>query len=1052
MDEILRKFNFDNNIAINGLTSELSFFYIASKFKKESKSLIVLTSTLYEANKIYQCLSVYTDKVLLFPMDDFFMSVAVAVSPDLKNKRLETLRSLKEGNWIIITNLTGYLRYLPAKEEFNNKLIFKNGQNFSKKDILNVLEKYGYQRESLVTKTGEYAERGFIIDVFLLHEDHPCRLELYGNTIESIRYFDENTQKSLKTISEIELIPYVELETESHSSLLNYVLDATVIYYNYNQVMASYQKLAEEIVEYSKEKNVTTSLMFEFEEVKPLNYIYLNSFNDKVEGIKNVSYESKETPNFNLNFETLKNYVYKMRRDKYQVYFFLSTDSEVKKIKDLLDVDVNYINKKINKGFIIDNLVVISEYDIDKKIENKIVYNNTYRMGKKLKTFDDIKKGDYVVHTVHGIGIYMGVISLRKNNMIKDYIEIDYKDNDKVYIPVEKIETIYKYSSKEGDHPKVNKLGTTAWQKTKAFVRKKISDITEELIKLYSERAKTTGPTFKSYPEEAIFSSKFQYEETPDQMKAIADVLEDLKIDKPMDRLLCGDVGFGKTEVAFRAAFNTIINGYQVAYLCPTTILSKQHYETASKRFDSLAINIKLINRFTSSLEAKQILLDLKDGKIDMLIGTHRLLSKDIEFKNLGLLIVDEEQRFGVTHKEKIKEMKQNVNVLTLSATPIPRTLKFALSGLRDLSIIDTPPVNRYPIQTYVIAESDYIVREAIYKELSREGQIYIVYNNIAHLEEKLNFLKTLVPEANIKFAHGQMSKTELENIMEDFVNNRFDVLLCTTIIETGIDIPNVNTLIIYNADLFGLSQLYQIRGRVGRSDKIAFAYLMYNKTKVLNDIAVKRLQSIKEFTELGSGYKIAMRDLAIRGAGDLLGSEQAGYLDAVGIDLYMKMVEDAVSGKEEEVDNESSLLNVETHIDNEYVSDENVKIEIHKMINEINSYKDLIKVKRELEDRFGKVNESIEIYMQEELFESMAEKLHIQKVEQNDRYILIEFSEKLSNKLPGDKLFLTANNISNNFKLQYRNKRIQVLLFLNDLNKHYIYYLNKLLEAIISF
>ena len=540
-----------------------------------------------------------------------------------------------------------------------------------------------------------------------------------------------------------------------------------------------------------------------------------------------------------------------------------------------------------------------------------------------------------------------------------------------------------------------------------------------------------------------------------DQLKAINNINDDLRSDNPMDRLLCGDVGYGKTEVAFRGMFKTVMNGYQVLYLCPTTILSNQQYKNALERFKNFGVNIGLLNRFTSKKEEKRIISALKEGRIDIVFGTHRLLSSDVICKNLGLLVIDEEQRFGVTHKEKIKDMKKDVNVLTLSATPIPRTLKLSLSGLRDLSIIDTPPVNRYPIQTYVVAENDVLIQDAIYKELSRHGQVFILYNKVASIENEMNKLKRLVPEARITFAHGQMKKEELENIMESFINYEFDILLCTTIIETGIDIPNANTLIIIDADHFGLSQLYQIRGRVGRSDKIAYAYFMYNKSKVLNDMAVKRLQAIKEFTELGSGYKIAMRDLAIRGAGDILGSEQAGFVDTVGIDLFMKMIEeeiDKINGKEvKEDEDKTALINVDTHIDDAYVSDENIKIEIHKMINEIDSLEKLKKVKFELEDRFGKINEKIEIYMYEEWFEKLAIKLNITTVRQNSREVEIEIPEKISNQLNGDKLFLTVYNINPRFALRYFNKKIYIKLVLNKNDKHFIYYLVNVLDFINS-
>ena len=552
-----------------------------------------------------------------------------------------------------------------------------------------------------------------------------------------------------------------------------------------------------------------------------------------------------------------------------------------------------------------------------------------------------------------------------------------------------------------------------------------------------------------------MFASQFQYDETRDQLKAIDDIKHDLDSTVPMDRLLCGDVGFGKTEVAFRAMFKTVCNNRQVMYLCPTTILSKQQYESALERFRNYPVEIRLFNRFTTPKEARIILEEFASGRIDILFGTHRLLSDQLKPKRLGLLVVDEEQRFGVTHKEKIKKLKEDVNVLTLSATPIPRTLKMSLSGLRDLSIIDTPPVNRSPVQTYVIQESDLIVRDAIYKELSREGQVFVLYNRVETIEDMQSRISKLVPEARIRYAHGRMSKMELDDIMTSFINHDFDILVSTTIIETGIDIPNANTLIIYDADCFGLSQLYQLRGRVGRSDRIAYAYLLYNRTKMLNDIAVKRLQAIRDFTELGSGYKIAMRDLSIRGAGDLLGSEQAGFVDTVGISLYMKMIEEEMKRLKgeyvEEEDSGDSLIRVETHIEDNYVSDETVKIEIHQMINEIDSYKKLVDVKEQLIDRFGQVTPQMEVYMYEEWFEKLAERMNITEVVQNQRLIAITLPEEISSQIKGDKLFLEAYNINPKFTLKYENKKITISLNLLQQKKHFIYDVVKLLQLILD-
>ena len=1061
--DIFNDFKYDNNIIIQGLTKELNTFYVQNLYNNTQKNILIVTSTLFEANQIFKNLKTYLDNVYLFPMDDFLTSVALAVSPEFKVKRLETLDKIKEKKSIVITNLTGYLRYLPdinIKDKLN--LEITKSTKINREKLEEILDKYGYNKETLVTTTGEYAVRGYVIDIFLINEDHPIRIEFFGSNIDSIRYFNESTQLSIKQLDSINITPNKEVTTTKNSSIYDYLKEPITIFYNRSQIENSYKKMLEDIISYNKEIDSNEKYMFDFEEINPDYKIFINTFEN--ENIKNsLTFISKEIENFNSNYDKLKDFVNSKIIKKKTVIFCLSKDSQIKIIKELfpdaivtkniINNSINIINKQINNGFEYKDYVVIGEFDIEKVHSTSIKYKNNYHIGKKIKDIDSLSLGDYVVHRQHGIGIYNGIITLNTSGIKKDYLQINYKDTDKVYIPVEKISSIYKYSDKDGTKPKINKLNSTSWAKTKQTLQKKIKDISEELIKLYSIRNSIKGEAYVPNELESQFDSEFEYELTRDQEKVINEIYRDLDSVVPMDRLLCGDVGFGKTEVAFRAIFRTVLNNKQVCYLCPTTILSKQQYESALNRFKNYPVEIALLNRFTTPKEVKRIKEGLKTGVIDIVFGTHRLLSDDIEYKKLGLLIVDEEQRFGVTHKEKIKKYKNDVNVLTLSATPIPRTLKMAMSGLRDLSVIDTPPVNRYPVQTYVLQENDVIIRDAIYKELSRNGQVFILYNKVETIENEVEKIKRLVPEARIKYAHGQMSKTELDDIMTEFTEYEFDILVCTTIIETGIDIQNANTLIIIDADYFGLAQLYQIRVRVGRSDKIAYAYLLYNKSKVLNETSVKRLQAIKEFTELGSGYRIAMRDLSIRGAGDIIGSEQAGFVDTVGISLYMKMVEEEIKRlngeKVEEEDDKPALVNVETAIDDNYVKDEELKIEIHQKINEIDSYEKLLDTKKELEDRFGKVSSELEVYMYEEWFEKISEDLKITKVIQNERFVEIELPEEISSQTKGDKLFLESYNINANFKFRYFNKRIIISLPLKGLEKHFLYYFVPLLNII---
>ena len=1048
MDYLDNYFSYKNNDVIYGLTSELNVFFVLNLFKKQKKNIIVLTSSLYEANNYYNLFQTYTTDVLLFITDDFLITNAIS-SPELKLTRLNTLDKLGLSNYIIICNLRAYLMFLPNKEEKNKIKISINDQ-INRVEFIDKLMSFGYSKESITTTTGDFSVRGMIIDIFLINEIHPIRIEFDDNIIVGIRYFDEISQTTINKIDTIIIKPISEIKTIKPSSLYDYCEDSILINIDKPQIEVSFKKLSEEAIYCSTQNNTTEKNFFSLDEIQPRFEISLNNFKTN---IKDIEIYSEPMQNFNNDLELLQNKVNTWQNEGKEVIFYLSNNNEINKIKQILS-NVKIINKKINHGFIINNLVIIGEYDID-NIKRDYKYQNNLYGGKKILDYNELQKGDYVVHINHGIGIYNGIVSLTSGNITKDYIQIIYLDNDKIYVPVQKIENIYKYSDKDGIKPKLNKLNSSSWLKTRKYVESKVKDITKELIDLYKKRISIKVLPYKYYEEEEIFAKEFAYELTKDQQRAINDITDDLSKNVPMDRLLCGDVGFGKTEIALRTMFKAILNDKQVIYLCPTTILSKQQYNVALKRFASWPVNIKLYNRFTTPKEEKNIIDGLKKGTIDIVFGTHKLLNNNLVYKKLGLLIIDEEQRFGVKHKELIKEMKKDINVLTLSATPIPRTLKMALSGLRSLSIIETAPNNRYPVQTYVVSEDELIIKNAIYKELGRNGQIFILYNNISDLENKTNHLKLLLPEAKIRFAHGQMNKDELDYIMNDFIQHNFDILICTTIIENGIDIANANTLIVYNADYFGLSQLYQLRGRVGRSERVGYAYFLYNKNKMLNEIAIKRLQSIKEFTALGSGYKIAMRDLSLRGSGDIFGSSQAGFVDSVGVSLYTKMIEDElkkIKGEYvcEEEDDEKALINIDTHIDDSYVSDEDIKIEIHKLINEIDSYDKLIEIKDIIQDRFGKISNKIEDYMYEEWFEKIAKKLGIKKVLQTDRMVQIDLPKELSSKVKGDKLLYNALSISNNFKLSYHHEIISITLFYKNLPEHFVRYLVRLLNTLV--
>ena len=1074
MDIFKKLFNNYNGKEVGGLTDELKCIYISNSY--HDNLILVVCNSLYEANKFYQTLKNYVNEVYFFPMDDFMTSEVLAISPDFKMTRLETLDTIvKKNKGIVVTNLMGYLRFLPTKDNFTNSYVkLKVGDSFDIKELTKKFYNIGYERDVVVNKTGEMAIRGYVVDIFPTNYNNPIRIEFWGDEIESIRFFDINTQLTIDTIKEVEIVPNSEFLIDkdidfeyNHRDLIKYgssniyeYMNGLLFYNELDDIKVGYNNLLEEVFEYNTSNNLdkNTKYFHDFPSYDSINLYQKDTFD--------INYDSYKLEDKFTNVEIMKEILTKYSKTK-TVIICVSNRYQANKIIDEIDCVFTNINEiyenkinivifNINEGFIYNNYVFISENEIFNKNSKIMPYKTNFKYGTRIKDITKLEIGDYIVHNIHGIGRYLGMKTITKNGLNKDYLQIEYKGGDKLYIPVEKIEMISKYSSKEGYEPKLNKLGTTEWTKVKLKAKARAKDIAKELLKLFALRQMSPGFKFNNDDENQIdFDKEFPYEETKDQIKVWEEIKKDMESPHPMDRLLCGDVGYGKTEIAFRAAFKAILSGKQVALLCPTTILSNQHYQNALERFKSFPINISLVNRFITPKKFKETVENIKEGKVDFVIGTHKLLNDEIVYKGLGLLIIDEEQRFGVTHKEKIKKLKSNIDVLTLSATPIPRTLQMSLSGIRGLSTIETPPNNRYPVQTYVVSYNKKLIKDAIYKELSRNGQVFLLYNRIDNMNSKLEEISSLVPDAKVVCAHGRMNKTELEDIMLKFINKEFDVLLCTTIIETGIDIPNANTLIVIDADKFGLSQLYQLRGRVGRTNKIAYCYLMYDNSKILSEIAHKRLNAIKEFTELGSGLSIAMRDLSLRGAGDFLGSEQAGFVDSVGIELFTELLKqeiDKLKGIEvTEEEDTQPLIEVDTYIDDNYVKEEELKIEIHKKINEIDSYDKLISVQKELEDRFGKISDKLLIYMYEEWFEALANKLKIRKVKQTNNNIEIMLDKEFVSNIDGEKLFLDTLKINNNFKFGMIGGNLIISLRIDNLEKHFIYYLIDLLFVIES-
>ncbi|PPA68567.1 transcription-repair coupling factor [Jeotgalibacillus proteolyticus] len=772
------------------------------------------------------------------------------------------------------------------------------------------------------------------------------------------------------------------------------------------------------------------------------------------------TFSCKPMQSFHGQMHVLKAELERWKNSKYTVVLLAPDGQRLQKFERVLadyDIDaaiiqdgqplisnaVQILSGTLQSGFELPmhKLAVMTEEELFRQKTRKKKRQQKLSNAERIKSYSELNVGDYVVHVNHGIGKYLGIETLEINGLHKDYLNIRYQGNDQLYVPVEQIELVQKYVGSEGKEPKLYKLGGTEWKRVKSKVQSSVADIADDLIKLYAERESAKGFAFtEDTNEQQEFESSFPYQETDDQLRSIEEIKQDMQRDRPMDRLLCGDVGYGKTEVAIRAAFKAIMDGKQVAILVPTTILAQQHYETMMERMQDFPINIGLLSRFRTRKQQQETMKGLAAGTIDVVVGTHRLLSKDIKYRDIGLLIIDEEQRFGVTHKEKIKQLKTNIDVLTLTATPIPRTLHMSMLGVRDLSVIETPPENRFPVQTYVMEYNGALIREAIERELARDGQIYFLYNRVEDIAKKADEIATLVPDARVAVAHGKMTETELESVILQFLEGEYDVLVTTTIIETGVDIPNVNTLIVFDADKMGLSQLYQLRGRVGRSNRVAYSYFTYRKDKVLTEVAEKRLQSIKEFTELGSGFKIAMRDLTIRGAGNLLGSQQHGFIDSVGFDLYSQMLKEAIEerkdqlpeasrGKEPQKPAVEIDLDVkqDAYIPSTYIPDGHQKIEMYKKFRGAATAADVAELKDEMIDRFGDYPKEVQTLFQIAEIKAFGNEIGLEAIHQTKDAIKLELSEDGTSRIDGGKAFEISSRFGRDVGLGMDNNKLKV-------------------------
>ena len=998
---------------------------------------LILAEDERRAREIYEDYRFYDRKVYSYPAKDLLFFQADIHGNLLIRQRMKVIKALlEEIELTVVTSIDGCMDFLESLGKIKEQLIhYESDSTVDIEQLKNQLVALGYERVGQVEMPGQFSVRGGIVDIYCLTEENPWRIELWGDEIDSIRSFDPESQRSLENLEELTIYPAVEhIGDKDMVSFLDYFPEErTIIFLDEPNRLTEKGGAVEEEYRQSRmhreekgSRNLPENWLCSFEqlqkELNKRNCISVCALEPKQAGWKvreKFYLEVKSISAYNNSFELLVKDLHQYKKQGYRIALLSGSRTRAERLaKDLQEeglaafygqdydreicpgeIMVVYGHAKKGFEYPLIKFAVMTESDIfgqEQKKKKKKNYS-----GSRIQDFAELSVGDFVVHEKHGLGIYRGIEKVEVDRIVKDYIKIEYRGGSNLYIPATQLDCLQKYSGADASKaPKLNKLGTQEWNKTKSKVRGAVKNIAKELVELYAVRQEKEG--YVCGPDtvwQREFEEMFPYEETEDQLSAIEDAKRDMESTRIMDRLICGDVGYGKTEVALRAAFKEVQESRQVAYLAPTTILAQQIYNTFVQRMKEFPVRVELLCRFRTPAQQKKAIEDLKKGQVDVIIGTHRILSKDVQFKNLGLLIVDEEQRFGVTHKEKIKQLKKDVDVLTLTATPIPRTLHMSLIGIRDMSVLEEPPMDRMPLQTYVMEYDEETVREAINRELRRGGQVYYVYNRVTDIADVALRIAKLVPDARVDFAHGQMSERELENVMYSFVNGDIDVLVSTTIIETGLDISNVNTMIIHDSDRYGLSQLYQLRGRIGRSNRTAYAFLMYRKNVMLKETAEKRLAAIREYTDLGSGFKIAMRDLELRGAGNLLGAQQHGHMNAVGYDLYCKMLNEAVKeakGIHTMEDFETSVdLNVDAYIPDSYISNEFQKLDIYKRIAGIETQQDYDDMLEELLDRFGEPGKAVLNLLAIAKLKAIAHQGYVTEIKQTGKTVRFTLYEK---------------------------------------------------------
>ena len=1017
---------------VYGLGGSAKSAYAAHVLAKTDKNAVIVVPTTEQVNGWLTDLQYFSPqlRVYTYPLVQHTVFTTTTKSLELAAKQMEALTALRGSRQaVVVATAEEAAQFVTAPQKIDDAVLsFKVGEDYERETILSGLVSGGYERSDLVDRRGLFSVRGDIIDIYPLNEKEPIRLEFFGDTLENIRYFNEQTQKSSIKTDSVRILPFALAydKDDEKTTLLDYGNNGIIIWDEGNRIKEELKKSFSESTERKNEAAKWRSLAGEKRTAVQLVLSLLAQSVSELETDETVSITSKTVAGFRKEFTLLKDELGHWRERDYRIIFVISGEKRAASLNGWLkqnefyalpltetgkDTGIFISSGEIRNGFEFPyaKTVVIAEKDIY-GTQKKRLRRHTEN-GQEINAFTDLHAGDYVVHDTHGIGKYVGIKTIETDGVHKDYLEIHYSGHDVLYVPTDQIQFLQRYIGNEGEAPRLSRMGGADWKKARAKAQKSIDNLAEKLVALYAKREITDGYAFPpDTPFQQEFEEAFPYEETQDQLKAVAAIKESMEKPVPMDCLVCGDVGFGKTEVAVRAAFKAVMGGKQVAVLVPTTVLAQQHYQTFSERFRSFGVVCDVLNRFRSIKERKEILQKVEAGQIDVLIGTHSILNKNVKFKDAGLLIVDEEQRFGVAQKEKWKTWATGIDVLTLSATPIPRTLHMSLVHLRQMCLIETPPTERLPVQTYVTEYDGAIVRDAIMREKRRGGQVFFVYNRVATMERMKVELEALVPEVTIGMAHGQMTGSVLEANMFDFYEGEYDVLLCSSLVENGLDIANANTIIVYDADRFGLSQLYQMRGRVGRSHRTAYAYFLYRRNKILNEVAEKRLQAVKEFTELGSGFKIAMRDLEIRGAGNLLGREQHGNIAGVGFVMYVQMLEEAVNrlrneGYTKTVDVRTTLeVRVDAFIDDTYIEHGGQKIEMYQRLALVRTEEALEELKNELTDRFGKPTRAVQNLLKATHLRIRAQKDLVLSVSQKG--IGLEFRWKDEASAPRTELF----------------------------------------------